>query len=118
MKKKNFRIQISKLRNEQNPFEKPAKNLEQNSLDSLLTSTTWKRGRKKRNQKLQIERRTKAAERKKKRKRKKKKPKAANREKNKSCGKGKKKKERKKKKWILTLMVSGKVRVISFNERG
>ena len=81
------------MRNEQNPFEKPAKNLEQNSLDSLLTSTTWKRGKKK-------------------------KPKAANREKNKSCGKGKKKKERKKKKWILTLMVSGKVRVISFNERG
>ena len=70
--KKNFRIQISKLRNEQNPFEKPAKNLEQNSLDSFLTSTTWKRGKKK-------------------------KPKAATREKNKSCGKGKKK-ERKKEK--------------------
>ena len=67
LKKKNFRIQISKLRNEQNPFEKPAKNLEQNSLDSLLMSTTWKRG-KKRNQKLQTERRTKAAERKKKKK--------------------------------------------------
>ena len=86
MKKKNFRIQISKLRNEQNPFEKPAKNLEQNSLDSLLMSTTWKRGKKrnqkkkkgrgkKRNQKLQTKRRTKAA----------------NREKNKSYGKKEKK---------------------------
>ena len=77
------------MRNEQNPFEKPAKNLEQNSLDSLLTSTTWKRGKKetksckqseeqklqkgkkkkkgigkKRNQKLQIERRTKAVKKK------------------------------------------------------
>ena len=27
---KNFRIQISKLRNEQNPFEKPTKNIETN----------------------------------------------------------------------------------------
>ena len=107
MKKKNFRIQISKLRYEQNPFEKPAKNLEQNSLDSLLTSTTWKRGKKK-------------------------KPKAANREKNKSYGKKKKggggeetksckqraeQKLKKKKKGILTLTVSVNVKVISFNER-
>ena len=66
MKKKNFKIQILKLRNEQNPFEKPAKNLEQNSLDSLLTSTTWRRG-KKRNQKPETEK-TKAAEEKKKKK--------------------------------------------------
>ena len=53
----------------------------QNLLDSLLTSTTWRRG-KKRNQKLQIERRTKATERKKGGGGKK--PKAANREQNKS----------------------------------
>ena len=39
----------------------------QNLLDSLLTSNTWRRG-KKRNQKLQTERRTKAVEEKKKKK--------------------------------------------------
>ena len=84
------------MRYEQNPFEKPAKNLEQNSLDSLLTSTTWKRGKKKKPKAANREK-NKSCGKKKKRKRKKKKPKAANREKNKSCGKGKKK-ERKKEK--------------------
>ena len=61
----------------------------QNLLDSLLTSTTWRRG-KKRNPKLQTERSTKAAE---------------------------KKKRRKKKKGILPLVVSVKIKVISFNDK-
>ena len=74
--------------------------------------------RKKKKPKAVNREKNKSCRKKKKRKRKKKKPKAANREKNKSCGKEKKKKERKKKKWILTLTVSVKVRVISFNEKG
>ena len=114
-------------------------------MDSLLTSTTWRRG-KKRNQKLQTERRTKAAERDKKKGRGKKrnqklqterKTKAAERR-DKKKGRGKKKtkaanksckRKRKQKlqterrtkaaqkKKILTLMVSVKIRVISFNEK-
>ena len=100
-------------------------------MDSLLTSTTWRRG-KKRNQKLQTERRTKAAEREKKKGRGKKrnqklqterKTKAAERKKK---GRGKKRNQKlqterrtkaAKKKKILTLMVSVKTRVISFNKK-
>ena len=65
----------------------------QNLLDSLLTSNTWRRG-KKRNQKLQTERRTKAVEEKK-----------------------KKKKEKGRDFNINVSNVSVKIRVILFNER-
>ena len=63
----------------------------QNLLDSLLTSTTWRRG-KKRNPKLQTERSTKAAEK-------------------------KKKKEKERDFNVNVSNVSIKVKVILFNER-